>query len=73
MERCTGNRDGVASVPENERLESGATRMVDARKGWAEQFRAMAARGDDALRDADAVSTQWDEDEWEWESLPQPD
>jgi antitoxin MazE len=38
------------------------------RAGWAKQFAAMAAREDDTLLDADAVSTtKWDEEEWEWE------
>ena len=37
------------------------------REGWAEKFRAMAARGDDKLLDADAASqTSWDKEEWEW-------
>ena len=38
-----------------------------ARHDWADQFKAMAARGDDALLDGDLmVSTVWDEEEWEW-------
>lgn len=38
-----------------------------ARHDWADQFKAMAARGDDKLLDGDVmVSTVWDEDEWEW-------
>lgn len=37
------------------------------RQGWEEQFRAMAARGDDKLLDAELVSgSRWDENEWEW-------
>jgi antitoxin MazE len=37
------------------------------RRGWAEAFQAMAARGDDALLDPDAPSgSDWDEEEWEW-------
>jgi len=35
------------------------------RKGWSEKFAAMAAKGDDALLDAD-VQSKWDEEEWEW-------
>ena len=35
------------------------------RAGWDEQFRAMAAHGDDHLLD-DAVPTQWDVSEWKW-------
>lgn len=37
-----------------------------ARQGWEEQFAAMAANGDDALLDADASLSSWDEEEWEW-------
>ena len=37
------------------------------RSGWEDAFRAMAERGDDRLLDAEvAVSTVWDEEEWEW-------
>ena len=37
------------------------------RHGWEEQFRAMAARGDDQLLDSNAPSlTSWDDNEWEW-------
>jgi antitoxin MazE len=37
------------------------------RAGWDEQFKVMAATGDDQLLDADVPSlTQWDEGEWEW-------
>jgi antitoxin MazE len=35
------------------------------RAGWAESFRQMAERGDDALLDP-PTPTAWDEDEWEW-------
>jgi len=50
--------------------ENGALVIRPARKpraGWAEAFRKMARRGDDALLDPDAPSlTEWDKDEWEW-------
>lgn len=37
------------------------------RHGWEEQFREMAAQGDDQLLDGDLVSfTSWDDEEWEW-------
>ena len=36
------------------------------RAGWDEAFQAMAARGDDALLDPDAQSTEWDNEEWSW-------
>ena len=35
------------------------------RYGWAEQFRAMAERGDDHLLDQ-PTPTQWDVSEWKW-------
>lgn len=35
------------------------------REGWDEQFRAMAAAGDDKLLDA-PTPTKFDEIEWEW-------
>jgi virulence-associated protein VagC len=35
------------------------------RGDWEACFHAMAANGDDALLDA-PVSTQWDNEEWEW-------
>ncbi len=38
-----------------------------ARDGWENMFKAMAERGDDRLLDGDiAVTTTWDEEEWEW-------
>ena len=37
----------------------------NARDGWDEQFRRMAARGDDRLLDPPTV-TQWDQTEWKW-------
>ena len=38
------------------------------RQGWAQAFREMAERGDDALIDAEAVEeSDWDRDEWQWE------
>jgi len=35
------------------------------RKGWADSFQKMAESGDDNL--LDAVETEWDKEEWEWE------
>ena len=32
--------------------------VSSARAGWAERFRAMAAKGDDRLLDADAIDSQ---------------
>jgi antitoxin MazE len=37
------------------------------REGWGERFKAMAARGDDALLDGGRlVKTSWETEEWEW-------
>jgi antitoxin MazE len=41
--------------------------VAPARRGWDEQFQAMAAHGDDRLLDGDIpLPTAWDEREWEW-------
>ena len=38
-----------------------------ARAGWADAFREMARRGDDAMLDDPPPSlSNWDMDEWEW-------
>lgn len=37
------------------------------RQGWEETFKAMGEQGDDELLDGEApVSSDWDEEEWEW-------
>lgn len=36
------------------------------RAGWAEQFAAMAAQGDDRLLDEELLLTEVEEEEWEW-------
>jgi len=36
------------------------------RAGWDEQFRAMAERGDDALLDDVATTSDWDDEDWTW-------
>jgi len=37
------------------------------RAGWDEAFKKMAEKGDDELFETDSlVSTNWDEEEWEW-------
>jgi antitoxin MazE len=36
------------------------------RAGWAEAFREMARRGDDALLDDAPSASTFDEGEWEW-------
>lgn len=41
--------------------------VLDPRSNWEEQFKAMAAEGDDQLLDEEVPSlTTWDEKEWEW-------
>jgi antitoxin MazE len=35
------------------------------RHTWDEQFRIMAAHGDDRMLE-ESTTTQWDKDEWEW-------
>lgn len=35
-----------------------------ARAGWEEEFARMAEEGEDALLDADAPASEWDEREW---------
>jgi antitoxin MazE len=38
------------------------------RAGWAEMFREMAQRGDDALLDEEVVSlARWEDGQWEWQ------
>ena len=40
--------------------------VLDPRSNWEEQFKAMAAEGDDQLLDEEVPSlTTWDEKEWE--------
>lgn len=36
------------------------------RSGWKEQFKTMAAHGDDILLDDELLDLESDEDEWEW-------
>ncbi len=37
------------------------------RQGWAKKFRAMAAKGDDKLLDAEVLDqASWDKEEWQW-------
>ena len=58
-----GLHDEVELAVESDCLVIGPARRP--RQGWAEQLRAMAARGDDKLLD-DAAPTEWDKAEWEW-------
>lgn len=60
-----GLTDAVQIEVDNNRL---ILRSAAPRQGWEEQFRQMAASGDDTLLDADAPAlSEWDNTEWEWE------
>jgi antitoxin MazE len=61
----TGLRDEVEVSVQDDGLMIRPARK--ARTGWADAFREMARRGDDApLDDAPPSLSSWDEDEWEW-------
>jgi antitoxin MazE len=61
----TGLRDEVEVSVQDDALIIRPARKP--RAGWADAFREMARRGDDALLDDVPPSlTSWDEDEWEW-------
>ncbi len=61
----TGIKDEVELDVEENRLIISSPQSP--RAGWADAFRRMALRGDDALLDAELVSgSRWDEEEWEW-------
>ena len=61
LEQCKLQNEVELEVHKNELVIRSA---ASPRKGWSEKFAAMAAKGDDALLDADVEST-WG-DEWEW-------
>lgn len=58
-----GLTDEVDMIVEGNKLIIHSARLP--RQGWAAQFTAMAEHGDDQLLDQ-AISTQWDVDEWTW-------
>jgi antitoxin MazE len=61
----TGLRDEVEVSVQDDALIIRPARKP--RAGWADAFREMARRGDDAsLDDAPPSLSSWDEDEWEW-------
>jgi antitoxin MazE len=61
----TGLRDEVEVSVQDDALIIRPARKP--RAGWADAFREMARRGDDALLDdAPPSLSSWDEDEWEW-------
>lgn len=60
-----GLRDEVELEVEGNRLVISA--LSHPRAGWDEAFEVMARQGDDDLLDGgDLLSTQWDEEGWEW-------
>ena len=62
LEQCNLQNEVELEIHKNELV----IRSLGApRKDWHKKFAAMAAKGDDALLDADVQST-WDEKEWEW-------
>ena len=62
---------GVVCWPNGADMDSDVlySHVTGVRIGWAEQFAAMAANGDDALIDAEAMPTKFDKEEWHWGSL----
>ena len=58
-----GVADEVEMAVQADRLV--ITRPRNAREGWAEAFRQMAAAGDDKLLD-ELTPTRWESEEWEW-------
>lgn len=61
----TGLAGEVEISPEGETLVIKSVKKP--REGWAESFKEMAERGDDALLDnVPPNQTKWDEEEWEW-------
>ena len=62
----TGLHGEVEISAEHDSLVIRPVRSI--RAGWAQAFRAMAKRGDDALVDEAGVPSpsSWDEEEWEW-------
>jgi len=65
LDQC-GLKDDVELLVEGARLI--IQPVSEPREGWDEAFAEMAACGDDALLDAEAVHapSAWEEAEWEW-------
>ena len=43
--------------------------MIHPREGWKDNFKEMAKNGDDNLLDVvPGYQTEWDKQEWEWNS-----
>ena len=63
LEECSLSGDVDMTVRDGALVISS---LAAPRRGWAEAFREMASRGDDALLDADSTPTSFDEESWEW-------
>lgn len=63
IEQC-GFRDSVEITVQGNALIIKAA--CEARQGWEDSFKAMAASGDDRLLDEDFPATAWDAAQWEW-------
>ncbi len=61
LEQCGFGDEVELKVHDKELVIKSASRV---RQNWAEAFKAMAHNGDDNL--LDFVTTEWDEDGWEW-------
>jgi antitoxin MazE len=62
LEECGLSGDVDMTVRDGSLVISSAAPRQD----WADAFREMALQGDDALLDADAPLTSFDEESWEW-------
>jgi len=63
LEQC-GLRGAVEMSVEGHRLVIAPARAV--REGWADAFKAMADRGDDAPLMPEEPASAWDDEEWRW-------
>ena len=40
--------------------------LYPVRHHWDQAFKMMAEKGDDQMLDSDLLSTEWEDEEWEW-------
>lgn len=62
----------MIEIPRSELSPGSEGRIIigapeNSRAGWDEAFREMHARGDDGLLDGNALTSSWDDEEWQWE------
>jgi len=62
LEQCGFHNEVELEVRNHELILKSPT---NPRANWEKAFAAMAANGDDNLLDS-VLTTQWDEEEWEW-------